>query len=371
MKILHLIDSGGLYGAENVIINLSLELNKNKCQSIIGCIASKGKKKSEIGRKAESLQIETVYFVLKNKYDLRCIKDIASYIESNKIGIIHSHGYKPSIICLLLKVFYKISYVITCHLWYKSTAKLAINFFFEMFSMRFARYVVGVSEDIVQSLYKSGVSRDRLRLIENGINVLPYFDLSNSEKLQLRNELGLKKDSFIVGSLGRLTEQKDYQTFIKAAAEILKERSNIEFVIAGDGNLKSALIKLSKDLRVGERVHLIGFRRDTIPILKLMDIFVLSSLDEGLPVAMLEAMSVRRPIVVTSVGGIPKVIQNGVNGILIKKSNSRSLKENLINLIDDNKKRETLGKNAYDTVKGRYTNNLMAEKYLDIYATLQ
>lgn len=368
-KILHLIHSGGLYGAENVIINLSIGLRSKGYKSIVGCFVENNQKPA-VGAKAESLGFATVYFKMKNGFDPRCITDLARYCRNNQIDIVHSHGYKPSMICLLLKVFFRIPYVITCHLWFIRNMRLRIYTFFERFSMLFAEGVIGVSKDIVNSLASAGIPKRNLILIENGIDIERFSNSASCSRIELRRELGLQESSLIIGSLGRLTEQKDYKTLIKAAAEILKRRNGIEFIIAGEGHLRSELISLCKELTIDNRFHFLGFRKDSENILELMDIFVLSSLDEGLPIAMLEAMATRLPIITTGVGAIPDVIMNGKNGIIIEKGDYKLLERTLLSLIYDKNKRNKLGSNAYDTVTSKYSNKQMAINYLDVYKRL-
>jgi glycosyltransferase involved in cell wall biosynthesis len=365
-----MIDSGGLYGAENVIINLSLGLEKQNCRSLIGCFKLKGKEIPDIGTKAESLGIETVYFNLKNKFDPKCTSEIASFCKANGITIIHSHGYKPSLVCLLLKLFYKIPYVITCHLWYSNDLSLRIYHLIERISMLFASHVIGVSEKIVDDLKKRRVPKQKIQLVDNGVDALSYSKDKMSNEMDFRKELGLRKDSFIIGSLGRLTEQKDYKTFIQAAAEVLKIGKNIEFIIAGDGPLRSELNSLTEFLEIQKNFHFLGFRNDTARILNLMDIFVLSSLDEGLPMAMLEAMAARRPVVATRVGGIPKVIRDGSNGMLINTGDYGQLKEKLLFLIGNPERRKIFGDLAYDTVINNFSCERMTNRYIEIYKTI-
>jgi glycosyltransferase involved in cell wall biosynthesis len=367
IKVLHLIDSGGLYGAENVVINLSSGLNANDCPSIIGGFIYRDKAVPEIVTKARSLGLETALFSLKNKFDLTCTKRIAAYYKSNEITLIHSHGYKPSLICLLLKIFYDIPYVITCHLWYINNIRLRIYTIIERFCMLFAKKVIGVSEEIVWELRKAGVPEKKLRVIDNGIDIRSYTASDYYDERALRASLGLKMNSFIIGSLGRLTEQKCYKNFLLAAAELLKEKADLEFLIAGDGELKEELLSLSEALHLQNSFHFLGFRNDKINILRLMDIFILSSLDEGLPMAMLEAMAMRLPVVVTRVGGIPKLIKHGENGLLIERNDYMQLKESLLLLINDDQILRALGENAYETVRKKYSNEIMMEKYKDIY----
>ena len=369
MKVLHLIDSEGLYGAENVVLNLTLGLRELGAESVIGCFSYQNKPLPEVGVQAESMGLDCVYFMLRNKVDVGCVKAIGSYCKKNAVRVVHSHGYKPSVVCLIMKLLYGTPYVITCHLWILETFRLRIYTSLEKISMRFAERVIGVSEEIVTDLNRGGISKRKLRVIENGIDVDRYseFKLEPKDAGKVREELGLDRDSFIIGSLGRLTGQKDYQTLIRAAAEALTENEALEFIVAGEGELRSALVGTCRELGIERRFHFLGFRSDREKLLKLMSVFVLSSLDEGLPMAMLEAMAAGLPIVTTPVGGIPGVIRSGENGLFIEPGNVEQLKEALLLLAGNSAMREKLGKRASETVKSAYSIEKMAQKYLAIY----
>ena len=369
VKVMHLIDSGGLYGAENVVLNLSVGLRKLGTNSVVGCFRYRNRALPEVGVEAQSMGLDCAYFTLRNKIDVTCVRSIASYCRTNKINFLHSHGYKASLVCLILKQVYRIPYIITCHLWYLDTVRMRLYTALESISMRLAGRVVGVSREIASELERAGIPKRKLEVIENGIDVDRYsdFELLPKDAEELREELGLDRDSLIIGSLGRLTEQKDYRTLIKAAAEALKENVAMEFIVAGEGELKSALISECRVLGIENRFHFLGFRKDKEKLLKLMSVFVLSSLDEGLPMAMLEAMAARLPVVITPVGGIPKVIRPGENGLFAEPGNVEALKRNLLVLAGNSAVREKLGSKGFETVKEEYSREEMARKYLSIY----
>ena len=370
LNILHLIDSGGLYGAENVIINLSTCLKKRGHRSVIGSFLYDGKPKQEVGVRAADLGLDTAFFYMNNKIDIAVVTKIARYCKQNGIQIIHSHGYKPSIMCFVINLIYGIPYVVTCHLWYLRNLRLRIYAYLEKLTMFKAKAIIGVSQDIVNRLEKVGVPSKKLSLIHNGIDVDLYSKVEASSAIELRNRLGLQKNSFIIGSLGRLTEQKDYKTLVKAASEILKEENDVEFIVAGEGHLKKELISLTKQLEIETKFHFVGFQKEIPCLLTLMDIFVLSSLDEGLPMALLEAMAAKRPIVTTAVGAIPTLITEGVNGRIIHQKNAMHIKNILLSLKIDSEQRTQLAKSAFNLVNSMFSNDQMTKNYLDIYAPI-
>lgn len=369
-KVLQLIGSSGLYGAENVVLNLSTGLKKGGVENHIGCFYYRGQDKPPVGRHAEALGFTTVYFTSKNKFDFTCIRDIAAYCWRNHISVIHSHGYKTSGMCLLIRLFYGIPYVITCHLLFPNLKRFFLYYYLEQICMVFAEKVIGVSEEIVHNLGSGLVPKSKLQVIDNGIDTEATANITNYDPQKLRAELGFRNDSLLIGSLGRLTEQKDYKTFIVAAARILGSSKNCEFFIAGDGNLREELLQAAQQYGIEKNFHFLGYRKDTVNLLKLMDIFVLSSLDEGLPMAMLEAMAAGLPIVVTRVGGIPQVVINDHNGLVVDKGNPQQLADALAGFLQSSDKRKQIGANARKTILGKYSLDKMTEKHIALYNSL-
>ena len=369
-KTLQLLDSAGLYGAENVVLNLSAVLKETKFENHIGCFHYMGKSKPEVGKRAEETGITTVYFSMSGKLDFGCIKNIAKYCQQNNISLIHSHGYKTSGICLLLRLLYGIPYVITSHMMFPNLTRMIVYSYIEKVCMLFAEKVIGVSEEIVLNLNKGLVPKKKLLVIDNGIDTEATFNIKDYNEKQLRRELGLREDSILVGSLGRLTEQKDYGTLILSAVEVLKKTNNCEFFIAGEGLLKDALLQLVREHGVDDSFHFVGYREDIGSLLKLMDIFVLSSLSEGLPMAMLEAMAAGLPIVVTRVGGIPQVVINNQNGQLVDKDNPQQLAEALLALVKSKEKRSLTGNNARKTILAKYSMHQMTQKHIELYNSI-
>jgi glycosyltransferase involved in cell wall biosynthesis len=246
--------------------------------------------------------------------------------------------------------------------------RLKVYAFLEKICMLRAQMVVGVSNDIVNGLKRRGIPDKKLTLIHNGIDLDEFRN--TEKKITDKNVHNIFKDihsSFVIGSLGRLTEQKNYITLIQAAAEFLKEDNSVDFIIAGEGPLETDLFLKTKELGIDRKFHFIGYQRDVSYILKKLDIFVLTSLDEGLPMALLEAMAARKPVVTTPVGEIGKVITNGLNGMIFQKKEYRKLKDILMHLKNDSDEREQLANNAYNLVNTNYSNEKMTDMYIDLY----
>jgi glycosyltransferase involved in cell wall biosynthesis len=366
--VLHLIDSGGFYGAEAVILNLCLGLEDSGFRQVIGCFIPDSKQHNELGLTAEKKGIRVRYISMKNKINLGGLKQLRDIIKEEKIMLIHSHGYKPSFYCLLLHILYKVPYIITCHLWTMDNFKYRLYVLLDRISMLFAERVVAVSQPIMNDIYRWKINRKNVIMINNGIDIYKYTEcIDNLNPQNLRNELGLQQNTLIIGNIGRLTHQKAQHIFIEAASIIINKRSDIEFIILGEGDQRDYIDGLIMKLGISQKVHLAGFRQDAIQIMKLFEVFVLCSINEGLPIVILEAMSLGVPIVSTDVGDIPNVIHDGLNGILINKGDPSVLSDAILRILDDQSLRKTISNNAKQTVNSEFSLFNMSSKYLNIY----
>ena len=335
--VIHLIHSGGFYGAEAVILNLCIGLKESGYKSIIGCFMNEGENKPALGIFAESKGIHVEYIVFKNKFDFRVLKQIHKIIKRNKMALLHSHGYKPSLFCMLLLFFYGIPYVITAHLWPNETKRMRFYVIMERIAMLFAKKIIAVSHPIANDIcsWKFFFRKaNSVKVINNGIDINKYSNYRiGFDENKLRNGLGLKRNTLLVGTLGRLTFQKAHHILIEAAGLLLKERADVEFIIAGDGHRLEYLKYLTQKNGISDKFHFLGFRSDAINIINILNVFVLCSIDEGLPIVLLEAMSLGKPIVTTDVGEVPMVIEHNFNGIIIKQNDSKQLYLNIKKLL--------------------------------------
>ena len=234
-----------------------------------------------------------------------------------------------------------------------------------------SKKIIAVSHPIAKDISSWRMLREKIRIINNGITIEKYSDYANEfDPKKLRRDLGLQGNTKIVGTLGRLTFQKAHQHMIEAARIILKTSADIEFIVGGEGHRLDFLEGLTQKYGISDKFHFIGFRSDAINILKLLDIFVLCSVDEGLPIVLLEAMSVGKPIITTDVGEIPLVIQNNKNGMLVEAGNVNLFAEKILNLLFDPPLCEDLAVNAKKTVADKFSIEKMTEEYLKVYESI-
>lgn len=371
VTILHLIDSNGMYGAENVVLTLLKSLLNTHFKCILGCIRENDTKEVELGQLAGKVGLPIHYFSMSRGLSVSGILNIRKYIKEHNIPIIHSHGYKPNIYLGLMGLRKRVV-ITTVHGWAKSYAdpKLSLYEWLNCFFIRKFDQCVAVSNGVVRDLSNKRIAPDKIVVIRNGIEICrrqkPYH------KEEIKKRLGLDKNSFIVGLAGRLVKEKGIDTFIEAADLCIKSGSpdtRLQFLIAGTGPLQSQLREKIRTLGIIRQVKLIGFVPDIYEFLSILDIFVLSSNTEGLPMVLLEAMNAQVPVICSKVGGIPEVV-NKENGMLVQSKDPMELSRKILFLAGTKEARLRFSQNGKLTIRDKYSAECMADGYSKLYEHL-
>jgi glycosyltransferase involved in cell wall biosynthesis len=183
---------------------------------------------------------------------------------------------------------------------------------------------------------------NKIIFIYLGLELTPFLSC-NHYKGELRKELGIQDSSPVVGVVARLVRVKGIDYFLRAVKEVSKHKPRVKFLIVGDGELRFELENLVRKLGIEENVLFLGFRRDLVKIYADLDLVVLSSLNEGLPVSIIEAMASGKPVIATDVGGVKNLIQNEINGILIPPEDVNSLAKAMVYLLENPGLRTKMG----------------------------
>ena len=368
--VLFLHDSSGMYGAESVILSLGKALEKTGYHVLAGCLMQRNRKKPLLGKVAEAY-LKVRYFPMRTKFDPLLVRQIRKTIRDMNVRLIHCHGYKSNLFGLISAKMSQIPIITTNHLFPPmplDDKKLQIYSKFDvLFTMKRLNKIVAVSEDISTRLSAAGLNKSKIVVIENGID-LDIFRIRNYVEINdLKRSIGVDNNSFVIGTVGRLSSQKAQGVLLEATKKLLHKTKLIKVVIAGDGPLESQLKSYAEHLGVTYNVRFLGFRSDIADLLQAMDVFVLTSIDEGLPMAMLEAMAMKIPVIATEVGDIPKVLKNMENGILVKPGDSDFLANRIEYLISDKHSRLRLSANAFAKVIECYSKEAMCRKYCEVY----
>jgi glycosyltransferase involved in cell wall biosynthesis len=362
MKILHMISSGGMYGAEAVILNMSRTLNEGPHRSMLGVFSNSSNPNLQLHENATKEGIESHLILCDGQIDRKAITRIRELVQRTGADVVHAHGYKADIYAYIALRASGVSLVSTCHNWLDDDWKTSSYGILDRLILRGYARIVAVSEDVQHRLLKSGVRADKVSMIKNGIDLRPF----DRAPAAVRHELGW--DAYqIVGLVGRLSVEKGVDIFLQAAARVLAQCPDAKFVVAGDGPDRAGLDALIDKLGIREPVRLLGRCNDMPALYASLDIMVSASRREGLPIAILEGMASRLPLVATTVGEVPTVIQDGRTGMLVPVEEPDLLAAAILELLRDSAKREQFGSAARQLVEDDFSAERMTADYLRVY----
>lgn len=359
INVLHLCESSDTGGAESVLVNIAENLDKDRFTSIV-CLLSDGWLKSQL----DVRHIETVVIPQPHSLDLLWLFRFYRLLKEREINVIHSHEFATNVYASFLSKLVGISVIATAH---------GKNYYTDKWRRRMAyRFVarqsvmVAVSADLKQFLSERvGIPPGNIRVIHNGIDLRRYEAKGVSR--QVRKELGIKEGQPVIGTVGNLFAVKGQSYLLRACRIVASAFPNFVLLVAGEGEQLSFLEKEATSLGIASNVKFLGFRSDIPSILEAMDVFILPSLSEGLPLSVLEALALQIPVVATNVGGIPEVIEEGVTGYLVPPRNPEALADNILSLLRHPEVAINIGRAGRRKMEKSFRLEKMIKDYQSLY----
>ena len=354
--ILHLIETGGPGGAEQMLLRLADEYGRRGISQMV-CLRKDGWLAGEVRQRNLPLKI----FPVGSLPDIVWLRELRKLARKCGFTGIHAHEFAMNVRGAMLGRWLGIPVVSTVH---------GIGYFGDKWQRRLAyqltsrgAHFIAVSEDIRRQLInKCGVRHFRVSVIPNGVD-LDRFRFDMIKRQVFRKQFGVKYDQVLLGTIGSYYPVKGHKYLIEAMKRLVAMDRNVKLVMAGQGPLANELRKQTSDSGLGEFVRIVGYVEDTPGFLSSLDIFVLPSLSEGMPLALLEAGANGRCVLATNVGGIPEIIINQENGVLVPPGNVEALTYALTGLLDPSR-RFILAANLAETVKKDWSIQLAADRYL-------
>jgi glycosyltransferase involved in cell wall biosynthesis len=360
MRVLIVTSHLNFGGISSYSVSLAKKL-KEKGHEVF--IASSG---GDMVPELEDVKINHLQLPLNTKSELNpkvIISGIktAFFVSSNKIDIMHAQSRVAQVCCSLASSLTRIPYITTCHGFFKPKFTRKVFKFW-------GRKVIAISEAVRAHLVNDlKVAKNKIVLIYNGVDVKNFERYYTSQdKEAIRKEYKLE-DSPVVGIIARLSSVKGHEYLIRAAKFILAERSDIQFLIIGDGPEENKLKRLVKSLNIEKNIFFHSSILDTARPLSIIDIFVMPSISEGLGLAILEAMASGLPVVASNVGGIYSLVLEGENGILVAPKNPQALKEAVLKLINDKKLCLQMGRKSREICGSKFSLDIFAEEVEKVY----
>jgi len=318
--------------------------------------------------KAQSLAAPLAEIVDRGPWDWRVVRQLLRLCRKEKVVIFHGHDYKTNVLGLLLRSFYPMRLVTTVHGWVRHTSRTPVYYRIDKSCLPRYERVICVSHDLYRACRSLGVSRRRLVLLENGIDLGSYT--RTHTLVEAKQRLGFDPTRPLVGAVGRLSAEKGFDLLIEAVARLRSEGLSLQLVIVGEGEEQPRLQAMMQKWGFGVDGRLAGFQPDPRPFYEAMDLFVLSSLREGLPNVLLEAMALRVPCVATAVAGVPRVLEDGINGRVVPPGSVSALQAGIHELLSNPARRETLAAAAYQTVANQFSFAQRMERLARLYDNL-
>jgi len=234
---------------------------------------------------------------------------------------------------------------------------------------RLVKYLVAVSRPLgVRFFQYNGLPEQKLRTVPYGIDLAPFSQLSGERICEYRRALGVREGSLLIGSVGRLVEEKDYPTQLRAFAIALRQVPNLHMAIAGDGPLRASLEDLARTLEISDRVTFAGHSDAVALFLRALDIFVLASKFETFGVALLEAKAAGVAVIATSIHEIPEILSQGRSGRLVPAQDPEAMADAFVSLALDSSLRRTLGEHAHEEAVEKHSLEAMVRGYQQLYS---
>jgi glycosyltransferase involved in cell wall biosynthesis len=352
--LVYVITTLGDGGAEREVARVTRVLQERSPFDVeICCLMGRGSFADETEK--AGVKVTVLYEDKKPWYVTACA--LMGYLRQRRPVIAHVHLVRWG--AIIAKLAGVPAVVFSVHNWMPRQTWL------EKINARFADRVIGVSEAVSRQLVEEyGIPEKRV------CTVMPALDFSQCPDTDVdakKAELGIPFDASVIGTVGRLCEQKAQRYFIDAAAKVLKTRPECRFLILGEGPLRGELQRQIDDLGIADRVRLLGFRDDAREIIRVMDVSCLSSLHEGTPMVALEAMGYGKPVVVTAVPGSEEVVVDGETGFVVPPKDSASLAERILRLVEDRELAGRMGEAGRRLVISKYSVESNLGRLLPLY----
>ncbi len=309
------------------------------------------------------------------KEDFRALIRLIKLINLEKPDIVHTHTAKAGTLGRIAAKLTGVPIIIHTfhgHVFHSYFGFFRTKFFLwlERLLAKFTDVIITVSEQQRDEIIKYRVAEPgKIIAIPLGLDLKPFFS-SNADPNELRVEFSVPEQTKLVGIVARLVPVKNHVCFLEAARLVLERYDDVRFMIIGDGELRGTLEQKARDLGIEDRVIFMGFQHNLQKIYAGLDIVALSSYNEGLPVALIEAMAAGKPVISSEVGGVVDLILDGNNGLLVPSNEPKSLAEATLYLLEHPERRKIMGEAGRKKVYPHFDKKRLVDDIDNLYENL-
>ncbi len=348
MKILLATSSTGWSGGQYQVYMLAKGLKRTG-----NTVSVATSNNSELGKRLASEGFDVHYFRMNKEADIVTMLGMARFLKKNMFDVINVHrptAHTITMIANLLSVHAK--FFVTRRVPYGIPSRISAKIKYEWFVDR----VIAISNDVKQSLIKTGVHERTIEVIPDAIDSA-YFNPSNVLPAH-----GMGTHRPVIGTVGNANRQKGHRYFLSAIPMILKRYPDAFFVDVGVNENDLELVEFATSLGIRDKIEFAGFQNDVRPYLKAMDVFVFPSIVEGLGTSLLEAMAMQKPVVVSKTGGMVDIIRDDENGTFVPPASPGALATAVCNLLDNPSRAQELAVRARQTVVNDFSVEVVSLK---------
>jgi glycosyltransferase involved in cell wall biosynthesis len=361
MNIAHVISSSGMFGAEQVLLTLAEQFNRESDHAFVCPIIDKRMERSPILDVLKKRGLPHHVLSSKGRFDFKTVSELQQFIVEKKIDILHTHNYKSDMIGMLAARKFKTPLIATAHGFTDMTNRVTFYEKFDRFILKtYFDQVVTVTESVMEEW-----NSPKKKIIANGIDI-KRFSTDPLKRSAFRKEWNVGEHDIAIGTIGRLSKEKNQEMLLQAASILCPQNRHLRFFIIGAGPEEKRLKQLTHEYNVSDRVVFTGLIEDVAPVYQGLDMFTLTSTTEGIPMTILEAFASHVPVVATKVGGMSQLITSET-GLLVESNHVNDLVKKLEKLIKDKKLGLQYAEQAFHFVQAHYSDEIMIKRYRNVY----
>ncbi len=362
INMLQLVNGFAIGGGEMKVLELVQRLDKDRYHITVCSVGQGGPLEAEFRKAAPRVEI----FEKKFSFDVTLVKKVARLMKEQRIDLVQTTLFYADVIGAYAAALAKVPVVISWEAvtgpfrWYHSWS-------YQLAMQKIDR-VVAVSEDIRQRVIRErNLPPEKVVTIHYGVDLTRF---APQDQHLRREEIGVSDDHLVLGTVARFDHPKGHKYLVAAAPAIVQQFPNVRFVLVGDGPLRQQIEQQIEASGVKDHFVLLGFRRDITQLLGLFDLFILPSLSEGLPNAVLEAMACSNPVVATAVNGVVEVVDHGKTGLLVPPADPDRLAAAVIELLSSPARLKQMGQQGRERVAMFFSVEQQISKFEALYQSL-
>jgi glycosyltransferase involved in cell wall biosynthesis len=364
-KVLQLLTNSAIGGTERMVLEFVRGTNREKYDLFVGALLSGGSLFSEVSE----LGAQTVDFNKRRYNEVGVLIKLFSFMKQTRIDLVHLYGLQADVLGRIAARLAGVSVVVSgirspelWRKWHHSWLDKGTSGLVDL-------YISNSEAGRQTTIKREGISPEKIVTIYNGID-MTEFDNPNFDKNSLRTTYGLASSTQVVGVVANLRSMKGHADVIAALPAIVEQIPDVAFMFIGRDNMNGEIQRLAQESGLSEYIIFTGFNPEVRPFYELFDLFLLPSTWEGCPVSILEAMAMGKPVVGTTVGGIPELVVEGQTGLLIPPHNPVAIASSVVSLLKKPDEARKMGQAGRARVEEHFTLPEMVRKIETVYDKL-